>query len=53
VPQGACLDVFFSNRFRPADLTGLLERHGFDRGASKETATSAEAVWHAERRSQQ
>ena len=53
VPQGTCLDVFSSNRFRPGDLTGLLERHGFDPGAHRETATAAEAVWHAERRSQQ
>lgn len=48
VPRGACFEVFFSNRFRPADLTAMLRRHGCGRSYYLETAISEEAVWHAE-----
>jgi hypothetical protein len=49
IPRGACLDVFFSNRFRAVDLAAMPERCGFGRSHRTETAISAEAVWHAER----
>jgi hypothetical protein len=49
VPRAACLDIFFSNRFLAADLSAMLERYGFALSQYAETASSAEAVWHAER----
>gem|GEM_PF-4952006 len=49
IPAGTCLDMFFSNRFRPANLTARLDRHGFGRSYYTETAAMVEAVWHAER----
>jgi uncharacterized SAM-dependent methyltransferase len=49
VPAGECLQVFFSNRFRPGDLTALLHRHGFSCYHYTETANAAEAVWSAQR----
>jgi len=45
---GDRLEVFFTNRFRPAELSGLLDRHGFSLCQYRQTAEAAEAVWHAE-----
>jgi len=49
VPSGACFEVFFSNRFRSANLAAMLEDHGFGYTHVTETANAVEAVWHAQR----
>jgi hypothetical protein len=43
--QGETFEAFFSNRFRPADLTALLEQHGFYGVVHTETLPDQEGIW--------